>query len=89
MRFLDRWLALAERLSRHAVWYAGGLMLARGVGFVEAIEDERQVFGRDARAGVADRELHAPEPAALASGAKPVDADVAATGIAARGLCRE
>jgi TRAP-type C4-dicarboxylate transport system permease small subunit len=25
---LDRWLALADRLSRHAVWYAGGLMLA-------------------------------------------------------------
>jgi TRAP-type mannitol/chloroaromatic compound transport system permease small subunit len=25
--FLDRWLALAARLARHAAWYAGGLML--------------------------------------------------------------
>jgi TRAP-type mannitol/chloroaromatic compound transport system permease small subunit len=26
--FLDRWLALAGRLSRYAVWFAGSLMLA-------------------------------------------------------------
>jgi TRAP-type mannitol/chloroaromatic compound transport system permease small subunit len=36
VRFLDRWLALAERLSRHAVWYAGGLMLASA--FVVAVD---------------------------------------------------
>ncbi len=28
MAFLDRWLALANRLSRPATWFAGGLMLA-------------------------------------------------------------
>jgi TRAP-type C4-dicarboxylate transport system permease small subunit len=27
VRFLDRWLALAHRLARHGVWFAGGLML--------------------------------------------------------------
>jgi TRAP-type C4-dicarboxylate transport system permease small subunit len=36
VRFLDRWLALAERLARHAVWYAGGLMLASA--FVVALD---------------------------------------------------
>lgn len=28
MTFLDQWLALAQRLSRYAVWFAGALMLA-------------------------------------------------------------
>ena len=35
------------------------LLRTRGVGLVEPIEDERQVLGRDARAGVGDRHDHA------------------------------